>query len=674
MEDNFNNNQTTAPQGMEQSNFPNPAQSFAQPETPAFTAPAQEVNVLPTAQPDTVQNSNNYQQYNTDGFASYNPVTPANAVKSKKPLYITLAIVLFAAIAVGAFFLINTLFGVSYEKSERKFFGNAFSSVQDTTEKVKSSSEATKTVMTVDVADQFLSELFGEEMKLNPTVIELLAKTDNGEFAGVLSLFNGSKSMATMNMWVNEEAKDVLIAIPELFNEYIKISAKSETSGSTGISDENIKLFEKILNESADAYFKVVNSVTVISKKSLDEGVIDVKIEYDNAKIEFTDTVLVDLAEAILQVVDNNPEIYDVFNQFTSEDVKFALSSIRNAKEACNGETVFTMNAFLKNDTVIGRNFYFAGQKVLEYISYSDNNEYTFSLNAKFGEYAADIKLSSRKIDDAYTGMGKALVAIGDEKLEYTLEFEHIQHSKEKIGGKFTIAIPIFSFANDGSINSDGVVNVDGLFATEGEKKVSWLNVYLGGAKVVSVTTTNELSEMSSIPAKPDESTVTVIDMNSRDAEQRFEEIMSGIDFGTFVAGLADENGNYDIISLFASALGMLSSPGIDDSNLFDGTDVFSEPAETESDEASYPAEYDLGSADYYAFLADYYDGYRNADGSIDLEKLFTDSGIDYETVKEYEDDYQKYYDALCDGYRAIANGTMTENELTEIISQISIG
>lgn len=513
------------------------------------------------AQQFTQPDNSGYQQFNSNEFASYAPATAVK--KSKTPIIIAIVAVVAAALIVGGYFLISSLMGGSgYEQSERKFFGDMMSSVDsamDTTAEVSANGTA-KSTLKLEIADSLVSMLTGAEgMTINPTEFVVYTNIQDKDVTTVAKWLNGTKEVLTANMWFDLDFENMYFNIPDYFGKCFKIvtdTAVAATAAPAAVSEADIKLIEEIGNKVADEYFKAVGDAKMSKGKSEINGTT---VEYDIATIEIDEKLINKLAYALLNAIDSTDGAYEFIATYSGQDaatfemmVQMALSSYESEGVAETGsdKVMLTMDVYLKDGTSVGRKLS-ADKVAFEYVCVTNGDSTLF--NASFNDgngtsitATADCTTTGGKS----TGTVSASFVSDGNTVDFSVDFKDLVAELDNYGGTFSLSIPTIA------------TTVDGTLSMNGKERVTAIDVYVGGSKMATLTLGAEEDVTYDFPAKPDTSDAIELVYDGEEIPDELMAELEGFDIEGFIGNLADENGNYDLLGMVFSMLGMsMSSP-----------------------------------------------------------------------------------------------------------------
>ena len=413
--------QQTQPQQFAQQAQP---QQFAQQAQPQqFAQQAQPQQFAQQTQPQPGQYTQQAQfaqaqgQFTPQGMPAYDAgnfaVVPPQ--KKNKVLPIILIILAVAIVAGGVVFACLNLFknkASGYEALERDYFASAEKKADELLNSTKNVKTGLEQTITIDVS----KDLIGADVDIAPTVITAKSNVDSSanKASGSLALSAGDEAYMNANFWLADGK--MYYTVPELTDKYIVMDlnelssslkdissgGSSDFSGILTVSDvaeapsastnyEEIlksiddETFNKIVDIITEAYF---DNFTSVENKSDSFKMSDSTVDCTSYTIDFTAEKVIAFCTDVLDAVEKESKIMDILSQLGIDNATFQYiktlmtDSTKDATEEELSQVMATMIVYVKDNNIIGRKISIADAIEAVLVTFSDNAQFEYSLNA----------------------------------------------------------------------------------------------------------------------------------------------------------------------------------------------------------------------------------------------------------------------------------------------------
>ena len=419
---NTNNQQTNWQQALNE--FSNqPEQPAQQTQPQQFAQQAQPQQFAQQTQPQPGQYDQQAQfaqaqgQFTPQGMPAYDAgnfaVVPPQ--KKNKVLPIILIILAVAIVAGGVVFACLNLFknkASGYEALERDYFASAEKKADELLNSTKNVKTGLEQTITIDVS----KDLIGADVDIAPTVITAKSNVDSSanKASGSLALSAGDEAYMNINFWLADGK--MYYTVPELTDKYIVMDlnelssslkdissgGSSDFSGILTVSDvaeapsastnyEEIlksiddETFNKIVDIITEAYF---DNFTSVENKSDSFKMSDSTVDCTSYTIDFTAEKVIAFCTDVLDAVEKESKIMDILSQLGIDNATFQYiktlmtDSTKDATEEELGQVMATMIVYVKDNNIIGRKISIADAIEAVLVTFSDNAQFEYSLNA----------------------------------------------------------------------------------------------------------------------------------------------------------------------------------------------------------------------------------------------------------------------------------------------------
>lgn len=613
-----------------------------------------------SANPNMEMPQNNYTNITT--YQTYGD----NAVKkSKAPIFIVIAAILFVAAAAVVLFMLFTN-NRSYEKAERTFVNEIFAAL-DAAAESESSSVGEMTFTPTEA----LTDLIGCG-PVNPTVIKAEISKSGENLSGYFQILNGTKPMLTVKEWLSDSK--LVFLIPEISPLYISGDASADTEEQEASRPIDYETFEEACNAFLDKYFLIVGDIK--PEKSVPVTSNGITVKCDVYTITYNELFEAQLSLALYETIKEYPQLIDVINKYTGEkiDEEALDQSIEDAKKTIEelkedgGEVKGTAAAYVAGGKIVGREYKSAdGSESFKYIALESGENYSAEVNY-FEDEDENITVTDtgKSSSTGKTGTLSITSASTDlDKFTCTVDYSDLAYKDNHLSGKFSAAVPSAS------------LNIDGSFSYEGATDKAELDIFVGGTKYGTATlstTKNENVTVESLPQLTDENSVDTDNYADPNGDKLTE------DLNAFVENLdtkfADDNGKYEII--YASVKSIIDSfsstsndwedddyndwdddtDGTDDTDDTDNTDDTDDTDDNSGDDLTLSET----EREEIEELLEVLRSFIKEDGSFDSAAYFKSIDEDMD-ISGYEDFYSGYFLLTIDVYQQVLDGEITLDE-----------
>ncbi len=415
--------QQTQPQQFAQQAQPQQFAQQTQPQPGQYTQQAQPQQFAQQTQPQPGQYDQQAQfaqaqgQFTPQGMPAYDAgnfaVVPPQ--KKNKVLPIILIILAVAIVAGGVVFACLNLFknkASGYEALERDYFASAEKKADELLNSTKNVKTGLEQTITIDVS----KDLIGADVDIAPTVITAKSNVDSSanKASGSLALSAGDEAYMNINFWLADGK--MYYTVPELTDKYIVMDlnelssslkdissgGSSDFSGILTVSDvaeapsastnyEEIlksiddETFNKIVDIITEAYF---DNFTSVENKSDSFKMSDSTVDCTSYTIDFTAEKVIAFCTDVLDAVEKESKIMDILSQLGIDNATFQYiktlmtDSTKDATEEELGQVMATMIVYVKDNNIIGRKISIADAIEAVLVTFSDNAQFEYSLNA----------------------------------------------------------------------------------------------------------------------------------------------------------------------------------------------------------------------------------------------------------------------------------------------------
>ena len=415
--------QQAQPQQFAQQAQPQQFAQQAQPQPGQYTQQAQPQQFAQQTQPQPGQYDQQAQfaqaqgQFTPQGMPAYDAgnfaVVPPQ--KKNKVLPIILIILAVAIVAGGVVFACLNLFknkASGYEALERDYFASAEKKADELLNSTKNVKTGLEQTITIDVS----KDLIGADVDIAPTVITAKSNVDSSanKASGSLALSAGDEAYMNINFWLADGK--MYYTVPELTDKYIVMDlnelssslkdissgGSSDFSGILTVSDvaeapsastnyEEIlksiddETFNKIVDIITEAYF---DNFTSVENKSDSFKMSDSTVDCTSYTIDFTAEKVIAFCTDVLDAVEKESKIMDILSQLGIDNATFQYiktlmtDSTKDATEEELGQVMATMIVYVKDNNIIGRKISIADAIEAVLVTFSDNAQFEYSLNA----------------------------------------------------------------------------------------------------------------------------------------------------------------------------------------------------------------------------------------------------------------------------------------------------
>ena len=406
--------QQAQPQQFEQQTQPQPGQYTQQAQPQQF---AQQTQPQPGQYDQQAQFAQAQGQFTPQGMPAYDAgnfaVVPPQ--KKNKVLPIILIILAVAIVAGGVVFACLNLFknkASGYEALERDYFASAEKKADELLNSTKNVKTGLEQTITIDVS----KDLIGADVDIAPTVITAKSNVDSSanKASGSLALSAGDEAYMNINFWLADGK--MYYTVPELTDKYIVMDlnelssslkdissgGSSDFSGILTVSDvaeapsastnyEEIlksiddETFNKIVDIITEAYF---DNFTSVENKSDSFKMSDSTVDCTSYTIDFTAEKVIAFCTDVLDAVEKESKIMDILSQLGIDNATFQYiktlmtDSTKDATEEELGQVMATMIVYVKDNNIIGRKISIADAIEAVLVTFSDNAQFEYSLNA----------------------------------------------------------------------------------------------------------------------------------------------------------------------------------------------------------------------------------------------------------------------------------------------------
>ena len=335
--------------------------------------------------------------------------------KKSKVLPMILIILAVAIVAGGVVFACLNLFknkASGYEALERNYFASAEKKADELLNSAKNVKTGLEQTITLNVS----KDLIGSDTDIAPTVIKAKSNVDSAseKGSGSLALGAGDETYMNVNFWLANGK--MYYTVPELTDKYIVMDlnelssslkdissgGSSDFSGILTVSDvaeapsastnyeeilKNIddETFDKIVDIITEAYF---DNFTSVENKSDSFKMSDSTVDCTSYTIDFTAEKVIAFCTDVLDAVEKESKIMDILSQFGIDNATFQYiktlmtDSTKDATEEELGQVMATMIVYVKDNNIIGRKISIADAIEAVLVTFSDNAQFEYSLNA----------------------------------------------------------------------------------------------------------------------------------------------------------------------------------------------------------------------------------------------------------------------------------------------------
>ncbi|MGN0597068.1 MAG: hypothetical protein ACI4J1_07055 [Ruminiclostridium sp.] len=622
--------------------------------------------------------SNAYQQPQYDYSASPNMEMPQNnytnvttyqtygdsaAKKSKAPIFIAVAAILFAAAAAVVLFM---LFGnnQSYEKAERNFVNQVFAAL-DAAAESESSSVGEMTFTPTEA----LTDLIGCG-PVNPTVIKADVSKSGENLSGYFQILNGTKPMLTFKEWLSDSK--LVFLIPEISPLYISGDVAANTEEQEAREPVDYETFKKACSAFLDKYFLIVGDVK--PEKSVPVTSNGITVKCDVYTITYNKLFEAQLKLALCETIKEYPQLIDVINKYAGENIDEEIidRNIEDAKETIDelkedgGEVKGTIVAYVAGGKIVGREYKSAdGSESFKYIALEADENYSAEVSYSKGENKNITVTDTGKSTSAgRTGTLSITSASTDlDKFTCTVDYTDLIYKDNHLSGKFSAAVPSSS------------LNIDGSFSYEGTTDTAELDIFVGGTKYGTIALSTTKNENVTVEPLPQLTAENSVDTDNKDDpnDDKFTE-----DLNAFITNLdtkfADDNGKYEII--YASVKSIINafsstSNDWDDNSDDDYDDDYDNDWDDDYDD-NWDDDTDDNNGDDFTLseteraeieeLLETFRSFVKEDGSFDSAAYFESIEAEVD-ISGYEDFYSGYFLLTIDVYQQVLDGEISIDE-----------
>ncbi len=356
-------------------------------------------------------------QFTPQGMPAYDAgnfaVVPPQ--KKNKVLPIILIILAVAIVAGGVVFACLNLFknkASGYEALERNYFASAEKKADELLNSAKNVKTGLEQTITLNVS----KDLIGSDTDIAPTVIKAKSNVDSAseKGSGSLALSAGDEAYMNINFWLADGK--MYYTVPELTDKYIVMDlnelssslkdissgGSSDFSGILTVSDvaeapsastnyEEIlksiddETFNKIVDIITEAYF---DNFTSVENKSDSFKMSDSTVDCTSYTIDFTAEKVIAFCTDVLDAVEKESKIMDILSQLGIDNATFQYiktlmtDSTKDATEEELSQVMATMIVYVKDNNIIGRKISIADAIEAVLVTFSDNAQFEYSLNA----------------------------------------------------------------------------------------------------------------------------------------------------------------------------------------------------------------------------------------------------------------------------------------------------
>lgn len=429
--------QQYAQQGQPQFNQQAQPQQYAQQAQPQFN---QQTQPQFNQQAQFAQADGQYMQqgmpaYDAGSFAVVPPKQKSNVLK-------IILIVLAAVIVVGGIPLALYFAGVfgksggGYETLEKNYFAAAEKKADEIFGGAKNIKTGIEQTFTISAS----KDVLGINADVAPTVIKATSYADTSaeKGSGTASFGAGSDEYLTVKYWMSGDK--LYFTVPDLTEKYIVMdveelassmkdvsSGKSDFGNILTLSDateempsssseyEDIlkNIDEETINKAieiiTDAYFK---NFTATENKSDSLKVSDGTVNCMSYTIDFTAENVVAFCKDVLDAVEKENKIMDVLSQLGIDNASFQYiktlvgDAAKDATEEELKSVMATMIVYVKDNNIIGRKITISGEIEILLVTYSDNNQFDYSLTASISGDTLYAGAKGTVNGNNYTGTG----------------------------------------------------------------------------------------------------------------------------------------------------------------------------------------------------------------------------------------------------------------------------
>lgn len=415
---------------------------YAQQAQPQFNQQAQPQQYAQQAQ--FAQADGQYMQqgmpaYDAGSFAVVPPKQKSNVLK-------IILIVLAAVIVVGGIPLALYFAGVfgksggGYETLEKNYFAAAEKKADEIFGGAKNLKTGIEQTFTISAS----KDVLGINADVAPTVIKATSYADTSaeKGSGTASFGAGSDEYLTVKYWMSGDK--LYFTVPDLTEKYIVMdveelassmkdvsSGKSDFGNILTLSDateempsssseyEDIlkSIDEETINKAieivTDAYFK---NFTATENKSDSLKVSDGTVNCMSYTIDFTAENVVAFCKDVLDAVEKESKIMDVLSQLGIDNASFQYiktlvgDAAKDATEEELKSVMATMIVYVKDNNIIGRKITISGEIEILLVTYSDNNQFDYSLTASISGDTLYAGAKGTVNGNNYTGTGSVTI------------------------------------------------------------------------------------------------------------------------------------------------------------------------------------------------------------------------------------------------------------------------
>lgn len=635
--------------------------------------------------------------YDSSEFMNFTP-TGAVAKRSFLPLKIILAVVLTAALCVGAYFLYTTFMTSSYQKAEQKFINSSLSSMLDMNDKVKEIPDFYNENVEIKLTPTAnLLEQIGITEEINPTVfnISAAASGDNREF--ILTYKNGEKTVIELDAILT--ASDFILKVPQLSDIYIVLNDVIKSSDLTDFGDLTT-LYNEVVDSFFKKYIEIIGDVPVQKGVTISVGTISQKT--DKYTITFDELVLAKVEKALYEVLLESESLRPLLTKYLEkvkalqtenlslnasyyiadetggdseeEDkltVEYFYKSLEEAKakaitkiseleakEKAELKVEFVMDVFASGSDIVARSIT-ADDGTLDYKTLKNGDQYAdeFVLTVKANiktEQPDDTGLISMSSVDGlmsdqssdviitYTNIGK--VSNNTYTGEVEVDFTQNSIQKSTVTAEYTDLAIVDDKYVSGTINLDapfiGFNSVIELSHNDNTQKVT-ANAFVGGKNYLDIEVNVTTGDPKTITA-PEVSENNAIYPNKTNDDGtisgQYEQFIKDIEKFT------GSDASAFIKEKIADANGKTDLLGYAFNILAEEISEYTKRAQDITSES------DEYLKEVYKSTLDGYKAYFSADGTFDYKAYCDDNGIEpKEENREYYEQLCKYYIEYCE-------------------------